>query len=78
MQTTLMTECTNAAIPALFLPYRLDASSSSADASEWGILEVQGVSPPNQRSWFFTEGQVVSGKSLLVSPCCKVDAKFVG
>ena len=67
----------NAAIPALFLPYRLgDAASSSAD--EWGILEVQSVSPPNQRSWFFTEGQVVSGKSLLVSPCCKVDAKFVG
>jgi ribonuclease H2 subunit B len=76
MQTTL-TECMNAAIPALFLPYRLDASTTSADASEWGILEVQSVSPPNQRSWFFTEGQVVSGKSLLVSPRCTVDAKFV-
>jgi len=54
----------NAAIPALFLPYRLDAGSS---ADEWGILEVQSVSPPNQRSWFFTEGQVVSGKVSLVS-----------
>jgi hypothetical protein len=65
---------TNVAIPALFLPYRLDAGSST---DEWGILEVQSVSPPNQRSWFFTEGQVVSGKSLLVTPRCRVDAKFV-
>lgn len=64
----------DAAIPALFLPYRLDPSSST---DEWGILEVQSVSPPNQRSWFFTEGQVVSSKFLLVSPRCKVDAKFV-
>lgn len=53
-------------IPALFLPYRLDANSS---ADEWGILEVQSVSPPNQRSWFFTEGQVVSdGKLLVMTP----------
>jgi hypothetical protein len=67
----------NAAIPALFLPYRRDdAASGSAD--EWGILEVQSVSPPNERSWFFTEGQVVSGKPLPVSPRCKVDAKSVG
>lgn len=65
---------TNVAIPALFLPYRLDASGS---ADEWGILEVQSVSPPNQRSWFFTEGQVVSGTSLIVPSLCKVDAKFV-
>ena len=52
------------ALPALFLPYRLaqraDVSSGSED--EWGILEVQSVSPPNQRSWFFTEGEVISGK----------------
>lgn len=67
----------NAAVPALFLPYRLDDAGSSAD--EWGILEVQSVSPPNQRSWFFTEGQVVSGKVSLVSPALdKVDANFVG
>jgi len=53
----------NAAIPALFLPYRfaqrVDAGSST---DEWGILEVQSVSPPNERSWFFTEDQVISGK----------------
>jgi hypothetical protein len=66
------------AIPALFLPYRLDGASSSADGSEWGILEVQSVSPPNQRSWFFTEGQVVSGKVLLsLSALLRSMANFV-
>ena len=65
-----------AAIPALFLPYRLDASGSG---SEWGILEVQSVSPPNERSWFFTEGQVVSGKVFagLSLRAVKVSANFV-
>ncbi|KAH9992609.1 ribonuclease H2, subunit B [Russula vinacea] len=51
------------ALPALFLPYRL------------GILEVQSVSPPNQRSWFFTEGEVISdGKLLVMTP---IDPAFL-
>jgi hypothetical protein len=56
----------NAAAPSLFLPYRRvqPAKSNDSDHSgdSWGILEVQSVSPPNKRSWFFTEGEVVSGK----------------
>lgn len=64
----------NIALPALFLPYRLaqraDVSSGSED--EWGILEVQSVSPPNQRSWFFMEGEVISGK-LCESLCREVE-----
>ncbi|KAF8482899.1 ribonuclease H2, subunit B [Russula ochroleuca] len=65
------------ALPALFLPYRLaqraDVSSGSED--EWGILEVQSVSPPNQRSWFFMEGEVISdGKLLVMTP---IDPAFL-
>ncbi|SRR6266404_7284666 len=55
----------NTATPALFLPYRpLQHANAVSNGStdEWGILEVHSVSPPNQRSWFFTEGEVISGK----------------
>ncbi|KAI0305721.1 ribonuclease H2, subunit B [Multifurca ochricompacta] len=55
-------------IPSLFLPYRR-ARFANDSRDEWEILEVQSVSPPNQRSWFFTEGEIVSdGKLLVMTP----------
>ncbi|KAI0266799.1 ribonuclease H2, subunit B [Gloeopeniophorella convolvens] len=61
------------AIPSLFLPYRRSQSAGGTDA--WDILEVQSTSPPNPRSWFFTEGEVISdGKLLVMTP---VDPVFL-
>ncbi|KAH9979172.1 ribonuclease H2, subunit B [Russula compacta] len=64
------------ALPSLFLPYRrAQRDSPSTSGDEWGILEVQSVSPPNQRSWFFTEGEVISdGKLLVMTP---IDPSFL-
>ncbi|KAA1476046.1 hypothetical protein DENSPDRAFT_806586 [Dentipellis sp. KUC8613] len=63
-------------IPSLFLPYRLkDTVPVPGQVDAWGILEVQSVEPPNPRSWFFTEGQVVGdGKLLIMTP---VDPAFL-
>ncbi|KAH9176386.1 Ydr279p protein family-domain-containing protein [Lactarius sanguifluus] len=52
------------AVPSLFLPYRRPEPAGGSGGG-WGILEVQSVSPPNPRSWFFTEGEVVSDGKLL-------------
>ncbi|KAI9450522.1 ribonuclease H2, subunit B [Russula earlei] len=55
------------ALPSLFLPYRRAQPVSPESSREvWEILEVQSVSPPKQRSWFFTEGEVISDGNLLV------------
>jgi hypothetical protein len=54
------------AIPSLFLPYRRVHVNPHSQENEWEILEVQSVSPPNERSWFFTEGEVLSGTYLLL------------
>lgn len=74
------TESFNIAFPSLFLPYRRAAAqpagpNDSEDA--WGILEVQSVSPPNQRSWFFTEGEIISGKPCQFL-CREADANYIG
>ncbi|KAI9442166.1 ribonuclease H2, subunit B [Lactarius indigo] len=62
------------AVPSLFLPYRR-AEPAGGSGGGWGILEVQSVSPPNPRSWFFTEGEVVSdGKLLVMTP---IDPAFL-
>ncbi|KAI9463581.1 ribonuclease H2, subunit B [Lactarius psammicola] len=62
------------AVPSLFLPYHR-AEPASGSGGGWGILEVQNVSPPNPRSWFFTEGEVVSdGKLLVMTP---IDPAFL-
>jgi ribonuclease H2 subunit B len=52
---------------SLFLPY-LHTKSSSTSRYKWGILEVQSISPPNPRSWFLNEGEIVAGMviSLLI------------
>lgn len=55
-------------LPSLFLPYMNRDGKSS-------IAEVQMVAPPNERSWFLTEGQVIQdGKLLLMTP---VDPAFL-
>ncbi|GJE92210.1 ribonuclease H2, subunit [Phanerochaete sordida] len=55
-------------IPSLFLPYAKPDGKSS-------IVEVQMVAPPNDRSWFMSEGQIVQdGKLLLMTP---VDPAFL-
>ncbi|KAH9048312.1 ribonuclease H2, subunit B [Lactarius hengduanensis] len=62
------------AVPSLFLPYRRPKPAGGSGGG-WGILEVQSVSPPNPRSWFFTEGEVVSdGKLLVMTP---IDPAFL-
>ena len=74
------TESFNIALPSLFLPYhRATAQAASPNGSEdaWGILEVQSVSPPNRRSWFFTEGEVISGEPCQ-SLCREADANYIG
>ncbi|THH21340.1 hypothetical protein EW146_g201 [Bondarzewia mesenterica] len=59
-------------IPSLFLPYR---SSKTGRATQWEILEVQRVSPPNPRSWFFSDDEVVEdGKLLVMTP---IDPSFI-
>ncbi|KAI0032101.1 ribonuclease H2, subunit B [Vararia minispora EC-137] len=61
-------------VPALFLPYLLTKSSSSSKY-KWGILEAQSISPPNQRSWFTNDDQVVAdGKLLIMTP---IDPAFL-
>ncbi|KAH9978613.1 ribonuclease H2, subunit B [Lactifluus volemus] len=62
-------------IPSLFLPYRRGQVASREQENEWQILEVQCVSPPNERSWFFTEGEVLSdGRLLVMTP---IDPTFL-
>jgi hypothetical protein len=62
------------AIPSLFLPcHRASAQVAGREQeNEWEILEVQSVSPPNERSWFFTEGEVLSGAYVLLAVHSKV------
>jgi len=63
------------AIPSLFLPYRRVRVVNCPQDNEWEILEVQSVSPPNERSWFFTESEVLSdGKLLVMTP---IDPAFL-
>ncbi|KAI0297102.1 ribonuclease H2, subunit B [Russula brevipes] len=64
------------ALPSLFLPYRCAQRVRPCGSQDaWRILEVQSVSPPNQRSWFFTEGEVISdGKLLVMTP---IDPTFL-
>ncbi|KAI0254053.1 ribonuclease H2, subunit B [Lactifluus subvellereus] len=62
-------------IPSLFLPYHRVRVVGCSQENEWEILEVQNVSPPNERSWFFTEGEVLSdGKLLVMTP---IDPAFL-
>ncbi|KAH9061335.1 ribonuclease H2, subunit B [Lactarius vividus] len=62
------------AVPSLFIPYGRPEPAGGPSGG-WGILEVQSVSPPNPRSWFFTEGEVVSdGKLLVMTP---IDPAFL-
>ncbi|TFK54172.1 hypothetical protein OE88DRAFT_1675650 [Heliocybe sulcata] len=59
-------------VPSLFLPYPQQLNGSAAT---WSILEVQAVSPPNERSWFLGEGQVIEdGKLLMMTP---IDPSFL-
>ncbi|EPQ57284.1 hypothetical protein GLOTRDRAFT_115274 [Gloeophyllum trabeum ATCC 11539] len=61
-------------IPSLFLPYPQHSGTSSA---RWSILEVQAVSPPNERSWFMGEGQwsgAADGRLLMMTP---IDPSFL-
>lgn len=44
-------------VPSLFLPYAKPDGRTS-------IMEVQTVAPPNERSWFLSEGQVVQSACL--------------
>lgn len=54
-------------VPSLFLPYQAEGKSR--------IAEVQVVSPPNERSWFMSEDQVVqNGRLLTITP---VDPAFL-
>ncbi|KAH9949549.1 ribonuclease H2, subunit B [Amylocystis lapponica] len=56
-------------MPSLFLPYLSSKTGSSS------ILEVQAVAPPNPRSWFMTEGEIIEdGKLLLMTP---IDPAFI-
>ncbi|KAI0344673.1 hypothetical protein BDW22DRAFT_1354793 [Trametopsis cervina] len=56
-------------VPSLFLPYEL------RDAKQTSILEVQMIAPPNQRSWFLSEGQVLeNGNLLMMTP---IDPAFL-
>ncbi|KAI0949376.1 hypothetical protein AcW1_009009 [Taiwanofungus camphoratus] len=55
-------------IPALFLPYESPSKQSF-------ILEVQVVSPPNPRTWFMSEGEVLNdGRLLIMTP---IDPAFI-
>ncbi|EKM54493.1 uncharacterized protein PHACADRAFT_123606 [Phanerochaete carnosa HHB-10118-sp] len=55
-------------VPSLFLPYAKPDGRTS-------IMEVQTVAPPNERSWFLSEGQVVqNGELLIMTP---VDPAFL-
>ncbi|KAH8107902.1 ribonuclease H2, subunit B [Cristinia sonorae] len=45
-------------VSSLFLPYYVSGKSR--------LLEVQAVSPPNARSWFLSEGEVIEDGQLLV------------
>lgn len=42
-------------LPALFLPHE------TKDGVKSIVLEVQTVAPPNPRSWFMPEGEVLKG-----------------
>ncbi|KAH9935311.1 ribonuclease H2, subunit B [Fomitopsis serialis] len=56
-------------LPALFFPPELPDRSKST------ILEVQAVTPPNPRSWFMPEGEVMKdGQLLILTP---VDPVFL-
>ncbi|EIN11896.1 hypothetical protein PUNSTDRAFT_111911 [Punctularia strigosozonata HHB-11173 SS5] len=56
-------------IPSLFLPY------VPLGQSKHTILEVQAVAPPNPRSWFMSEGEVIAdGKLLMMTP---IDPAFL-
>ncbi|CAK5281794.1 unnamed protein product [Mycena citricolor] len=59
----------DAGLPCLFLP-----SSTSAEGTNQTILELQAVSPPNERSWFIGQDVVADGKLLLLTP---IDPAFL-
>lgn len=48
-------------IPSLFAPYEKNSSESGPSACKSGILEVQAVTPPNPRSWFLDNAEVLAG-----------------
>ncbi|KAI0318395.1 ribonuclease H2, subunit B [Amylostereum chailletii] len=57
----------------LFLPHVISSTSSSK--YKWRVLEVQSISPPNPRSWFLNEGEVIAdGKMLIMTP---IDPTFL-
>jgi hypothetical protein len=56
---TLCSYTTMPGIPSLFLPYAKPSTSSSSHTHE--ILEIQAVTPPNPRSWFSGNSEVISG-----------------
>ncbi|KAI0706844.1 ribonuclease H2, subunit B [Cerioporus squamosus] len=55
-------------VSSLFLPSEIPKEGKSS------ILEVQAVSPPNQRSWFMSNEVVEDGKLLVMTP---VDPAFL-
>ncbi|RPD59858.1 hypothetical protein L227DRAFT_653766 [Lentinus tigrinus ALCF2SS1-6] len=55
-------------VPSLYLPYEMPQEGKSL------ILELQAVSPPNQRSWFMSNEVVEDGKLLMMIP---VDPAFL-
>ncbi|EIM82893.1 uncharacterized protein STEHIDRAFT_171042 [Stereum hirsutum FP-91666 SS1] len=61
-------------ISSLFLPYQL--SQSSQTSSQWGLLEVHSITPPNSRSWFLPKSDEVlaDGKMLVTTP---IDVAFL-
>ena len=48
-------------VPSLFLPY------TSPSTGKVSVLEVQTVAPPNERSWFMSEGEVLQSARMFTS-----------
>ncbi|KAF9529176.1 ribonuclease H2, subunit B [Crepidotus variabilis] len=60
-------------LPALFLPTQC-LPSYSASANTTSILEVQSISPPDERSWILDDNVFADGKMLTMTP---VDPAFL-
>ncbi|CAA7261686.1 unnamed protein product [Cyclocybe aegerita] len=61
-------------LPSLFLPLEHLQSRSSVDFSDAGVLEIQAVCPPDERSWIVGEEVVADGKMLTMIP---IDPAFL-
>ncbi|KAJ3507547.1 hypothetical protein NLJ89_g6244 [Agrocybe chaxingu] len=61
-------------LPSLFLPLEHLQLSSSVDSSNTGILEIQAVCPPDERSWIVGGDVVADGKMLTMTP---IDPAFL-